>query len=86
MTKIDVGCELVNDDVSEVTFSPTVLDYINKASTAYGLPPSQIFPVKNYENEMDLDTNVGILSMFSLRQILQYADGYFLNCLDITKD
>ena len=39
-------------------------------STEVGLPRGHVFPVKNYENETDLDTNINILVLRALKQLL----------------
>jgi len=79
MTKIDKVCEQVCEDVSRVFCSISVRDCVDKVSMVMGLPRSQILPFKNYESEMDLDTNINILSLMSFRHILRLTDDYMNN-------
>ena len=44
-----------------------------------GLPRNNILPVKNYENEMQLDDNISILALLALRQLLHFTEDYIEN-------
>ena len=52
---------------------------MDKVSGLLGLPRNNIFPVKNYENEMQLDDNISILALLALRQLLHFAEDYIEN-------
>lgn len=47
---------------------------VEKVSALLGLPRNSIFPVKNYESEIDLDIDVDILALMALRQMLYLAE------------
>lgn len=47
-----------------------------------GLPRSHVIPVKNYENERELDNNINILNLLAMQQILHFADDFLYNHLD----
>ncbi|XP_021375407.1 interferon-induced protein 44-like isoform X2 [Mizuhopecten yessoensis] len=82
LTKIDRICEEISNDISKVFFSPRMKDCVDRVSMVMGLPRSHILPVKNYESEVELDQNINILSLLSLRRILNFADDYLYNTLD----
>ena len=43
------------------------------------MPRNSVFPVKNYEHEIDGDRNVDILALVALRQLLYFAMDYLEN-------
>ena len=76
LTKIDKLCPNVDEDLTAVFRSAAVLDVVNKVADCFGLPRGHVFPVKNYENETDLDTNINILVLRALKQLLNFMDEY----------
>lgn len=38
------------------------------------LEHKNVFPLKNYDNEIELDDNISILAMAALRQILNFSE------------
>ncbi|CAC5374796.1 unnamed protein product [Mytilus coruscus] len=86
LTKIDKVCEATNEDLSQVFFSPVVQETVDRVSQTLGLPRSNILPIKNYESEIELHDNVNILTLLTLQQILNSADDYMFNYLDLIED
>ncbi|XP_045161383.1 interferon-induced protein 44-like [Mercenaria mercenaria] len=82
LTKVDKLCKDVEKSVSQVFKSETVEEHVEKASQLLGLPRGNVLPVKNYENEMQLEENISILALLSLRQILYFAEDYMENMMD----
>ncbi|XP_033754641.1 interferon-induced protein 44-like [Pecten maximus] len=82
LTNIDRICEPTSDDLSKVFFSTAVKECVERVSMMMGLPQTQVFPVKNYHREADLEQNINILSLMSLRRILNFADDFLYNKLD----
>ncbi|XP_060584187.1 interferon-induced protein 44-like [Ruditapes philippinarum] len=82
LTKVDKLCKDVEKNVSQVFKSETVEEHVEKASQLLGLPRGNVLPVKNYENEMQLEDNISILALISLRQILHFAEDYMENIAD----
>ncbi|KAK3105723.1 hypothetical protein FSP39_004276 [Pinctada imbricata] len=76
MTKIDKLCPDVSDDLTNVFRSETTFEVLSKISDCFGLPRGHIFPVKNYENETELDGNINILVLKALKQLLNFTDEY----------
>lgn len=73
-------------DVSFTYKSPAIEKHVDKASQLLGLPRANVLPVKNYENELELDENVNILALLSLRQILYLAEDFMENILEQKND
>ncbi|XP_053391221.1 uncharacterized protein LOC123563585 isoform X3 [Mercenaria mercenaria] len=86
LTKIDKLCNNVEKDVSLVFKSPEVEQHVEKASQLLGLPRANVLPVKNYENENELDDNISILALLALRQILYFAEDFLDHMLDKKND
>ncbi|XP_053376735.1 interferon-induced protein 44-like [Mercenaria mercenaria] len=82
LTKIDKLCKDVQNDVSQVFRSKTVEEHVEKASQLLGLPRGNVLPVKNYENEMQLEDTISILALLTLRQILYFTQDYMENMMD----
>jgi hypothetical protein len=79
MTKVDKLCDYVQKDVSKVFYSSNVEQAVDKASQLLGLRRANVLPVKNYENEAELDDNVDILSLLALRKMLHCSEDFMLN-------
>ncbi|XP_067682168.1 interferon-induced protein 44-like [Haliotis asinina] len=82
LTKVDRACLLVESDLSQIFRSATVGELVDQVAQLVGLPRAHVLPVKNYEKEMELDQNVDIPALLSLRQMLRFADDYLYNYLD----
>ncbi|WAR25380.1 IFI44-like protein [Mya arenaria] len=79
LTKIDTVSDTVDEDVSRVFNCADIEQKVKKASEVLGLPRNSVFPVKNYEHEIDGDRNVDILALVALRQLLYFAMDYLEN-------
>ncbi|XP_053387451.1 interferon-induced protein 44-like [Mercenaria mercenaria] len=77
LTKIDVLCKLVEADIENVYKSPKVEEAVRLAQELYYIPEQNIFPVKNYENEMEMDFKKDILPLLALRQMINVGTDFF---------
>ena len=66
----------MNNDVRNTFKSSAVRDAVNKVSDITGLPRSHVLPVKNYESETELKTEINILLLEALRRCLDFADDF----------
>uniref|UniRef100_A0A3B3BCP1 TLDc domain-containing protein n=1 Tax=Oryzias melastigma TaxID=30732 RepID=A0A3B3BCP1_ORYME len=74
LTKIDEACALVREDIRNVYRS----SYIKELAAArVGVPLSCIIPVKNYSEELELDTNTDILLLSAVVQMIRFVDNFF---------
>ncbi|KAH3892853.1 hypothetical protein DPMN_016986 [Dreissena polymorpha] len=76
LTKVDLVCQDVESNTSNVFTSKNIEAAVNKVSGLLGLPRNNILPVKNYENEIELDDNISILALLAMRQLLYFAEDY----------
>jgi len=73
LTKID---EIVELDVSDVYRSIKISAKVDEIAAEFGVKKNRIMPVKNYEAEVECDTNVDILTFRALRQILRNSKDF----------
>ncbi|XP_052802956.1 interferon-induced protein 44-like [Mya arenaria] len=79
ITKIDKVSDTTAENISNTFLSPTVKEVVDKVSGLLNLPRNSIWPVKNYEEEVEIDEDINILAMLALRQILFLAEDYLEN-------
>ncbi|XP_026060430.1 interferon-induced protein 44-like [Carassius auratus] len=78
MTKMDEACPLVQKDLRKMYTSKKIKEKMEWCSAKLGVPMTNIFPVKNYHNEIDTDDNIDVLLLKALEQIIQLADDRLL--------
>lgn len=79
LTNIDKICCLENDNVQTAFTNGLVETAVNNTARVIGLPRSHVLPVKNYEKETRLKTNINILALTTLRRLLMFADDFLEN-------
>ncbi|XP_028260004.1 interferon-induced protein 44-like [Parambassis ranga] len=77
LTKVDEACPLVKEDVRNIYKSGYIKDMMQEVSARLGVPLSCIVPVKNYNEELELDMNCDILLLSAVIQMLRQVDSYF---------
>ncbi|XP_024134776.1 interferon-induced protein 44-like isoform X1 [Oryzias melastigma] len=77
LTKGDEACALVREDIRNVYKSGYIKDLMQEAAARVGVPLSCIIPVKNYSEELELDTNTDILLLSAVVQMLRFVDNFF---------
>lgn len=86
LTKLDKVCPLVDQDVRTIYHSQACKQALEIAADVIGLPRGHVFPVKNYEQETQLQTNVSILALTAMRQTLVFADDYLEDQYELQSD
>uniref|UniRef100_A0A673J8K6 Interferon-induced protein 44-like n=1 Tax=Sinocyclocheilus rhinocerous TaxID=307959 RepID=A0A673J8K6_9TELE len=74
MTKVDEACPLVKNDLTKVYTSKKIKEKMDLCHVKTGVPLTNIFPVKNYHNEIDTEDDIDVLILKALEQIVQIAD------------
>uniref|UniRef100_A0A8D0KLZ3 TLDc domain-containing protein n=1 Tax=Salvator merianae TaxID=96440 RepID=A0A8D0KLZ3_SALMN len=82
LTKVDQLCSTLEEDLSAVYKVMAVRKQMELIEEKLGIPLCHIVPVKNYSSELELKTNVDILTLIAVRQLLRLAEG-FLDNVDI---
>lgn len=71
---------------SEIYQSQACKKAIETAADVIGIPRGHVFPVKNYEQETQLQTNVSIVALTAMRQTLVFADDYLEDQYELQSD
>ncbi|TDH00806.1 hypothetical protein EPR50_G00192470 [Perca flavescens] len=70
LTKIDLICPEIKKDVKNVYRSKILKKRMEEFSAAVGYPMNSIFPVKNYHEEINFNSDIDSLILSSLRDII----------------
>ncbi|KAJ8313275.1 hypothetical protein KUTeg_009192 [Tegillarca granosa] len=78
MNKIDGFCNTTGNNLKNIFYSPKVKQGVKKVAETLGLPEYTVLPMKNINCEQGpgIDTNVSILALYNLQQMLNAADDY----------
>ncbi|KAL1254772.1 hypothetical protein QQF64_017001 [Cirrhinus molitorella] len=74
MTKVDQACPLVKEDLRKIYTSKKIKEKMQMCSNSVGVPMNYIFPVKNYNEEIDTKDDMDVLILRAFTQIVQLAD------------
>nr|XP_055038666.1 interferon-induced protein 44-like [Misgurnus anguillicaudatus] len=74
MTRVDESCELVKKDLRKIYTSKKIKVKMEECCNLVGVSMSNIFPVKNYHEEIDPDNDTDVLLLRALTQIVQIAN------------
>ncbi|XP_056591873.1 interferon-induced protein 44-like [Triplophysa dalaica] len=73
MTKVD-ECTLVKNDPRKIYYSKKIKEKMQMCSDKVGVPMNNIFPVKNYHDEIETEDDIDVLILKALEQIVNLAD------------
>ncbi|XP_076153665.1 interferon-induced protein 44-like [Alosa pseudoharengus] len=79
LTKVDLACPHVKEDIKHVYRSQTIRQKAQACSDVLEIPISDIFLVKNYHEEKQLNPDMDAVLLFTLRDILNYANDFVEN-------
>ena len=83
MTKVDlIFPAILRKEAFTMYFSRTVKEAVDKCGVIFGVPTNQVFPLKNYEAEMDTVPAFDILALTTCLKLMHMSDGYVRNYLD----
>ncbi|XP_067289273.1 interferon-induced protein 44-like isoform X2 [Pseudorasbora parva] len=74
MTKVDEACPLVKKDLKKIYNSRKINEKVQMCSNKIGVPVNHIFPVKNYNDEININDDVDVLILKALDQIVNLAN------------
>ncbi|XP_041960347.1 interferon-induced protein 44-like isoform X2 [Alosa sapidissima] len=76
LTKVDLDCHHVTEGIKNVYRSKNIHQKAEACSKALGIPKSDIFLVSNYHNDKQLNSDKDEVLLFTLTQILNYANEF----------
>ncbi|XP_058616179.1 interferon-induced protein 44-like isoform X2 [Onychostoma macrolepis] len=77
LTKVDEACPLVAEDLKNIYQSHYINKMMQEITTKLGVSLSAVVPVKNYYQELEIDSQTDILLLNAVVQMLRAAEGYF---------
>ncbi|XP_078131476.1 interferon-induced protein 44-like [Sander vitreus] len=80
-TKIDEVCPEIKENIQNVYKVNYLKEKMEQFSVTVGVPMNCIFPVKNYESEIDLNSDVDALILSALKHIINLGD----DCINFNK-
>ncbi|XP_060583737.1 interferon-induced protein 44-like [Ruditapes philippinarum] len=84
LTKADVLCKEVHDNITNMFRSVKVREAVKNAGEIFNIPEASIHPVTNYEDEdaIEISWKRNIPLLIALRQITQYANDMIEDVLE----
>ncbi|XP_062409869.1 uncharacterized protein LOC134100598 isoform X2 [Sardina pilchardus] len=76
MTTVDLACPVVKNDLQRIYSSKHIKQKMQECSNKLGVPMNCIFPVKNYHEENNLDSNMDSLILDALKHTVNFAYDY----------
>ncbi|XP_062410839.1 uncharacterized protein LOC134101258 [Sardina pilchardus] len=76
MTRVDLACPVIKNDLPRVYSSKRIKQNMQECSNKLGVPMNCIFPVKNYHEENNLDSNMDSLILDALKNAVNFANDY----------
>ncbi|WAR29773.1 IFI44-like protein [Mya arenaria] len=73
LTKIDKLHKDIADDLADVFKHQVVNAAVEKVSEMLGIPPNNVFPVKNYHSEVETEVAVHAFALMALRKLICMA-------------
>uniref|UniRef100_A0A3B3R1A8 Interferon-induced protein 44-like n=1 Tax=Paramormyrops kingsleyae TaxID=1676925 RepID=A0A3B3R1A8_9TELE len=77
LTKVDKTCPILEKDLKKVYRSCYIKELVS--FRCLGIPVTNILPVKNYSNELELNECCDILLLTAMQKMLHFADNHFDN-------
>ncbi|XP_028832806.1 interferon-induced protein 44-like [Denticeps clupeoides] len=77
LTNVDNACTLVAADLKNVYHSRYIERMIQEAAARLGVSASTVIPVRNYSRELELNSDVDVLLLSAVIQILRAVNSYF---------
>uniref|UniRef100_A0A8C9YZX0 G domain-containing protein n=1 Tax=Sander lucioperca TaxID=283035 RepID=A0A8C9YZX0_SANLU len=81
LTKIDKVCPELNEDLKNIYKVKLLKERMEKFSVEVGIPMNCIFPLKNYDSEINLNNDVDSLILSAMKHIINLGD----DCINFIK-
>ncbi|XP_047659231.1 uncharacterized protein LOC113663660 [Tachysurus fulvidraco] len=78
MTKVDVACPHVKRDLKMIYRSTNIWETMQTCHELLGIPLKNIFPVKNYHEEIDNNNEIDVLILTAVTNIVKFANDFVI--------
>ncbi|XP_060716397.1 interferon-induced protein 44-like [Tachysurus vachellii] len=78
MTKVDVACPHVKLDLKKIYRSKKIWETMQTCHELLGIPLKNIFPVKNYHEEIDNNNEIDVLILTAVTNIVKFANDFVI--------
>lgn len=82
MTKVDEACPQVKYNIRSVNDSKKIEEQVEQCFSRLGVPMSYIYPMKNYHKEQINNTEMDILILQAMLNIVNFANDYVKDQMD----
>ncbi|XP_053086022.1 interferon-induced protein 44-like [Pangasianodon hypophthalmus] len=76
MSMVDKACPLVKENLSKIYTSKKIKEKMEECSHKLGVPMNCIFPVLNYHEQVTNDTDMDLLILMAMTDIIRFANDY----------
>ncbi|KAI4879274.1 hypothetical protein NFI96_004801 [Prochilodus magdalenae] len=76
LTKVDIACEIVSRDLKKLYYSRKIREKMKESSNELGILVQHIYPVKNYHEEITEDSDIDVIILMTLRDIIYFGSDY----------
>ncbi|KAI5107545.1 interferon-induced protein 44 [Silurus meridionalis] len=76
ITHVDRGCPLIKDNLQNIYKSRKIKEKMIQCSNLTGIPMNLIFPVVNYHEQTNMNTDINCLMLDALKIIVHWANDY----------
>ncbi|XP_046696325.1 interferon-induced protein 44-like isoform X3 [Silurus meridionalis] len=76
ITHVDRGCPLIKDNLQNIYKSRKIKEKMIQCSNLTGIPMNLIFPVVNYHEQTNMNTDINCLMLDALKNIAHWVNDY----------
>ncbi|XP_053085933.1 interferon-induced protein 44 [Pangasianodon hypophthalmus] len=76
MSMVDKACPLVKENLRKIYTSKKIKEKMEECSHKLGVPMNCIFPVLNYHEQVTNDTDMDLLILMAMTDIIRFASHY----------
>jgi hypothetical protein len=82
VTHIDTICDETRQDIRRIFYSNNIKMVVETAASIFKVPLNQVYPIRNYTNEVEIDEYLNIPLLLGLSKAVDFSIDYLLNKAD----
>ncbi|KAI4879277.1 hypothetical protein NFI96_022649, partial [Prochilodus magdalenae] len=76
LTKVDLACKIVSRDLKKLYYSRKIREKMKDSSKKLEISMQCVYPVKNYHEEITEDSDIDVIILMALRDIIYFASDH----------